>query len=50
MKTVGTRRELAPGGGQVPPGGLGLFRQAVLTGAPGDRAPGHELCVLFLID
>jgi len=38
---------LAPGGGQVPPGGLGLFRQAVLAGAPGGRAPGHELCVLF---
>jgi len=47
VKTVGSGRELAPGGGQVPPGGLGLFRQAVLTGAPGDRAPGHEWCVLF---
>jgi len=26
---------VAPGGGQIPPGGLSLYRQAVLAGAPG---------------
>jgi len=44
----GVGRALAHGGGQMPPGGLGLFRQAVLADAPGGRASGHELCVLFL--
>jgi len=29
-KTVGAGSELAPGGGQVPPGGLGLFCQATV--------------------
>jgi len=41
---------LAPGGGQVLPSGLSLFRQAVLADAPGGCASGYELCVLFLAD
>jgi len=49
-KNSGAERALAPGGGHVPPGGLGLFRQAVLADAPGGRASGHKLCVLFLTD
>ena len=46
-KNNGARRALALGGGQIPPGSLGLFRQAVLADAPGGRASSHELCVLF---
>ena len=46
-KISGAGRVLAPGGGQVPPGGLDLFRQAVLAGAPGGRTPGHELVRCF---
>ena len=30
-----------------PPGGLDLFRQAVLGGAPGACVAGYELCVMF---
>ena len=33
-----------------PPGGLNLFRQAVLVGAQGACVAGYELCVLFLTD
>ena len=39
---------MAPGGGQVPPGGLDLYRLAMLGVAPGDCAVGYELCVLLL--
>ena len=49
-KNNGAGRALAPGGGQVPPGGLSLFRQVVLADAPGGCAAGYELCVLFLTD
>ena len=38
------------GAWHIPPGGLGLFRQAVPADAPGGCASGHELCVLFLTD
>jgi len=41
---------LAPGGGKVPLGGLGLCRLAVLGVAPGDCIAGYDLCALFLID
>jgi len=34
--------------GRKPPGGLNLFRQAVLGDAPGACAAGYELCVLFI--
>ena len=40
---------LAPGGGKVPPGDLGLYRLAVLDIAPGDCIAGYDLCALFLI-
>jgi len=50
LKYRGTRRALAPGDGHVPPGGLGLYRLAVLGVAPGDCAAGYGLCVLLLID
>jgi len=46
-KNSGTRRALALGGGQIPPGGLSLFRQAVLAGAPGGCAASYESCVMF---
>ena len=41
---------LAPGGGKVPPGGLDLYRLAMLGIAPSDCAAGYDLCVLLLID
>jgi len=47
LKYSSAGRALAPGGGQLPPGGLSLFRQAVLTNAPGGCASGYEWCVLF---
>jgi len=50
LKYSGARRTLAPGGGQVPPGGLGLCRLAVLGATPGDRAAGYDVCALLLID
>ncbi|QCE03225.1 hypothetical protein DEO72_LG8g1247 [Vigna unguiculata] len=46
-KNSGAGRALAPGGGHEPPSGLGLFRQAMLAGAPDGCAPGHESCELF---
>jgi len=36
--------------GRKPPGGLNLFRQAVLGDAPGACAVGYKLCVLLLTD
>ncbi|QCD89556.1 hypothetical protein DEO72_LG4g502 [Vigna unguiculata] len=49
LKYSGAGRALAPGGRQIPPGGLSLFRQAVLTDALGGCALGYEfspfLCV-----
>jgi len=49
-KNSGTGRALVPSSRQIPPGGLSLFRQAVLADAPGGCASGYELCVWFLTD
>jgi len=46
----GAGRALAPGGGQVPLGGLDLYRLTVLGVALSDCAVGYDLCVLLLID
>ena len=43
-------RALAPGGWQIPTGGLGLCRLAVLGIAPGGCAAGYDLCALLLSD
>ena len=50
LKYSGAGRALAPGGGQVSPGGLGLCRLAVLGVAPSDCTTGYDLCALLLID
>ena len=50
LKYSGSGRALAPGGGKVPPGSLGLCRLAALGAAPGDFAAGYDLCALILID
>jgi len=43
-------RTLAPGGGKVPPSGLGLFRLAVLDVASGENQAVYDLCTWLLSD
>ena len=50
LKYSGAGKALAPGGGQVLPGGLDLYCLAVLGAAPSDCTAGYDLCVLLLID
>jgi len=50
LKYSGTGRALAPGGGQVPLGDLGMCLLAALGTAPGNFGAGYDLCALILID